>query len=234
MLGSLRRLCVRFDSAVARNALAFSVFVGGAKNASIDLGVQAATGGDIDWRRVGVFGTFGFFYVGGAQFIIINRLLPRLLPGLLQGHVRPAFKAMAFDQALHMPFMYLPVFYCIRELGEASGSLSAAVNKGMEAWRSNVASDTKVQLCLFVPFQLMNFTMVPPHFRVPSLIAFGMIWVGFLSYSRGGYRSVDKIAESARINVSTWRTSWRTTQWMLVDRQWIHLNCMNNCSSIDR
>lgn len=185
MLGHLRILVTRFDGAVARNALAFSVFVGATKSTAVDLSVQAATSDEIDWRRAGVFGSFGAVWMGGGQFIVLNRLLPWMFPGLLQGQLRAAFKGMVFDQAVHMPFMYLPIFYCIRELGESRQSVPSAIEKGMTHWCNNVYSDSTLQLGLFVPFQLFNFTLVPPHFRVPSLVTFGMIWTGILSYRRG-------------------------------------------------
>ena len=50
--------------------------------------------------------------------MIFNRVLPRFLPGLLQGKLKPAAKAVIFDQAVHMPFLYLPCFYFIREIGK--------------------------------------------------------------------------------------------------------------------
>lgn len=181
----------KVDTVVARNAFITAVAVGGIKNAACDFGVQYAQRGrdgrsETDWRRVGVFASFGFVWVGGAQYMIFNRIFPRVFPGLLEGHKIQAFKAMVVDQAIHMPMMYLPCFYCIQKLAEPGQTISGAVQSGMQTWRTNVLSDTTLQLGLFVPFQLMNFTLVPPHFRVPCLITFGLIWVGLLSYRRGG------------------------------------------------
>merc|ERR1712216_542725 len=51
---------------------------------------------------------------------------------------------------------------------------------GLAEYKKNVRSDVTLQLSLFVPFQLLNFSLVPPHFRVPALLVFGCVWIAAL------------------------------------------------------
>jgi len=214
MLVALRRVYGKFDAAVARNAFKAAVLVGGINNVGVDLSVQAATRdrgeiSAIDWRRASVFGAFGVVWIGGAQFMIFNRFLPTVLPGLLEGRLSCAIKAMIFDQAFHMPFMYLPVYYCIRELGESRQTLQVAVENAVKTWQTNVLSDSVVQLGLFVPFQLLNFTLIPPHFRVPSLVSFGLVWLSVLSYRRGTYQEAEEVKPSEIDRLDAWVSNFK-------------------------
>ena len=52
-------------------------------------------------------------------------------------------------------------------------------------WQQNVLQDMQCQVALFVPIQLANFTVVPPHFRVPVVVSGGFFFVMYLSFCRG-------------------------------------------------
>ena len=72
----------RFNRAVVANALAFSIAFGGLKNATADYMIQtrfedAKENGGVSMKRLVTFTTFGLFYVGGVQYIVFNRMLPR-------------------------------------------------------------------------------------------------------------------------------------------------------------
>ena len=110
----------------ARNPLTLAVVTGGTKNCVCDFLVQAASSQDhkIDWRRNGVFTAFGFLYVGAAQHAIFNHLFPRLLPGLAKRSLSSVGAASLLDNFVHIPFVYLPVFYCIREVAHSEGTSS--------------------------------------------------------------------------------------------------------------
>ena len=116
------------DRVATARPLAFAVGFAGMKNVTADLIIQTqlegrrvlTTPGDddsaVNWTRTAVFGLFGLAYVGGAQFYLFNKVLPsaRMIgPALLRGERSAAAKAVAFDQGLHMPFMYFPTFYTL-------------------------------------------------------------------------------------------------------------------------
>ena len=79
---------------VAANALGFSIIFAGMKNFTADYIIQTKFDNkckqikdneddndstQINYRRLLVFTSFGLLYVGGAQYVIFNRMLPRYL-----------------------------------------------------------------------------------------------------------------------------------------------------------
>ncbi len=188
---------------VAANALGFSMMFGALKNFTADYVIQTNfENKELNYHRLVVFTSFGLLYVGGAQYIILNRILPRFLPGLLEGQIRPAAKAVVFDQIFHMPFLYLPVFYIFREVGQVSDSMFININRKEEfynriiqpayaSWKNSFSADMLIEMSIFVPVQALNFTIIKPHFRVPFLTCFGFLWVMTLSYRRGSEMTVE-------------------------------------------
>ena len=96
--------------------------------------------------------------------------------------------------------MYLPTFYCLRELSKpstAERTPSEVISLGIGSYCQNIWEDVKVQACIFVPVQVLNFGLNPPHMRVPTTVAAGAVWISALSFLRGGGRSTT--AEGASI-----------------------------------
>ena len=107
--------------------------------------------------------------------------------------------AVVLDNCVHIPCLYLPTFYCMREFSKpASSTLAPAdvVRLGLGDYRSNLWDDVCLQACIFVPVQIANFGFNPPHLRVPTVVAAGAVWVTCLSYFRGGGRSSGPQAET--------------------------------------
>ena len=186
------RIAARGDRFAGARPLLFAVLFGGAKNTVADVIVQNRFEGhdlrNIDLRRTAVFATFGLFYVGAAQFVLFNRVLPRLFGrGLLQGDRRAALKAVGFDQIVHMPFMYFPVFYTIREFGIGECSWENALRD----WRACLGPDMILQAGIFVPVQIVNFRNLPVRYRVPWTTTFGFLYVMALSATRGRVDSAE-------------------------------------------
>ena len=78
------RLVSGVDAWAARSPVSAAMLFGGAKNSGVDAAVQLATnGGDVrkmDVRRSACFLLFGVGWIGGAQYWIFNRLIPRIVP----------------------------------------------------------------------------------------------------------------------------------------------------------
>jgi protein Mpv17 len=158
------------------------------KNTFADVLIQKKMEGreEIDWRRLGTFAAFGCVWVGAGQYTIFNYVIPWAFPGVLAGKFVPAMKGVAFDQLIHMPLMYLPIFYTIREFAFGTDGFNTEhVRGGLEKWQANLFEDTVAQWAIFVPVQCINFTLVPPRFRVPVIITAGFFWVMGLSFFRG-------------------------------------------------
>ena len=133
-----------------------------------------------------MFTAFGFLYVGAAQHALFNHLFPRLLPGLAKRSLSSVVAASLLDNFVHMPFAYLPVFYCIREVAHSdTSSLPQAVSDGLGFYREHFAEDVGLQALIFMPVQMANFRFNPPHLRVPTVVAAGVVWISLLSLLRG-------------------------------------------------
>jgi len=167
-----------------------AVLLGGFKNGIIDLSMQYFTNNknkSINWKRVGLFTIFGFSYTGGGQYILFNKIFPRILPGGINyGKVKKGLiGGIILDNFIHMPFIYMPIFYCMREYAY-SNNIGSAINNGIEYHKQCFIEDVTIQACIFIPFQTFNLGFNPPHLRIPVLCLASTLWVSILSFYRGG------------------------------------------------
>lgn len=156
-----------FNAWAAANPVSAACFFGGGKNVGVDACVQLATaGGDVrqmDLRRSACFLAFGTLWIGGAQYYIFNKLIPRLVPAINAPNptFATALKAGAWDWAVHMPLFCadrrrakrrpflarstrvdLPVFYCVREVATKPELGADAIPSGITCWRENILVDS--------------------------------------------------------------------------------------------
>ena len=133
-------------------------------------------------------------------------------PASASHHVRPRTRAKAvaaavvLDNCVHIPLLYLPIFYCMREAAmpaapqpSAAAAAPGVIGRGLESYRQNVWSDISVQACIFVPVQVLNFGLNPPHLRVPTTVAAGAVWISALSFLRGGGRPSEDAAPEGEL-----------------------------------
>ena len=59
------------------------------------------------------------------------------------------------------------------------------VASGLGAWSANLWQDMVIQWQIFVPVQCFNFTVNPPHWRIPFLATAGFVYVMCLSFLHG-------------------------------------------------
>merc|ERR1711879_946866 len=95
------------------------------------------------------------------------------------------FRSVFLDTCVHMPFIYLPLFYFSRDLALTGGTLEDVVARSKEVYYTNVLEDFKMNASVFTFTQTFNFSCNPPHWRVPFQCAMGIIWLAMLSYHRG-------------------------------------------------
>eukprot|EP00658_Telonema_sp_P-2_P024480 TRINITY_DN19838_c0_g1_i2.p1 TRINITY_DN19838_c0_g1~~TRINITY_DN19838_c0_g1_i2.p1 ORF type:complete len:207 (+),score=33.81 TRINITY_DN19838_c0_g1_i2:145-765(+) len=184
----MRGLLSALNQSARQRPLAAAILIAGSKNFVFDLLVQLGSNwdGEVDWRRSGIFTMFGVGYVGGAQYYVFNKLFPRLLgPGLANKQARSVAAAVLLDNLVHIPLVYLPCFYCMRQLAYTPDQPAMAVQSGLESWQKNLTVDMSMQACVFVPIQTLNFSLNPAHLRVPTAVAGGAIWISILSFCRG-------------------------------------------------
>ena len=136
--------------------------------------LQSQPGDPLDARRTVQFTFFCVVYVGMFQHGVFNVLYPRLFPG--EGFV-PALKKTLCDNFVHSPFVYLPSFYVYKSL--ASGQDAAA---GLREYREEGLRVLQGCWGLWLPAQLLCFSVVPPSFRILFNAAVGCVWEVALSY----------------------------------------------------
>lgn len=164
---------------------------------------------EIQWRRTAVFATFGFFYMGIAQYgVYVKFLAGRCFPNAanyaakgirakikdVRG-TRDLILQVAFDQLFHIPFMFYPVYYVIKEVLHtdlsASDIQTPFIFRALGHWRTNFYDDMKTSWMIWWPCNMINFGFMPMHMRVPFMAVCSFVFCVCISVARGGHVSTD-------------------------------------------
>lgn len=147
---------------------------------------------EMDWRRNATFTAFGFMYLGGFQYFLYNKVFQRLCHHLKYTHGQTvAVGSKVFlDQALHHPFMYFPVFYSIKALAYNQPVYEYATTK----YKNEIWDTVRALWCVWVPAQVINFSVVPMHFRIPYVAGVSFLWTVILSVMQGIFDTSSKSA----------------------------------------
>ena len=132
------------------------------------------------------FSLFGLIQVGAGQYIIINKIIPKIIPSLnkIPTPTLSTFKALVLDQFIHVPFIYFPSFYIFKELGESTNTTPPLISNIINNYKSNIKEDMLISASIFMPIQYINFKYIPTHCRVPILSSCGFLYAMLLSYLR--------------------------------------------------
>jgi protein Mpv17 len=138
---------------------------------------------NIDYRRLGVFGTFGCVYLGGWQYLLFNKVFVRfdnLLKIRRFNKAQVAIALTALDLGVHTPLLYYPSFYTLK------GSLEGrSVHESLCMYKNNFVNDILSIWQIWVPMQFLNFLYVPIHLRMPFITCVSLAWTTILSIKRG-------------------------------------------------
>lgn len=171
----------------------------GDSTGNISAGGSKTTSPGVDWRRNFVFAAFGALYLGGVQFGIYTRIMPRLFPerAVKAAAVKKSFfksprtlsvaKQVGFDQFLHVPLLFFPCFYVLKESVE-SGRLpwvEGTALRGIKRYSVNAFVDMKDQLSVFLPGAIINFSIMPLWLRTPWVAAVSFVYTMILSARNG-------------------------------------------------
>lgn len=112
---------------------AFQLIIATVKTSAADLVVQMVAEGkqlsEVDWRRNGIFVVFGFAYLGGFQWWLMVHKYRQWFPTMdafakmsfadklkYPAGMLDAGKMVLFDVIVHLPMMYFPTYYTVKEL----------------------------------------------------------------------------------------------------------------------
>ena len=118
---------------------------------------------------------------------------------------------VGFDQFIHHPLMYFPVFYVLKELVNGGEPIA-----GLQKYRQNIVEDLTALWKLWLPTTVINFSCLPMWGRIPWVAGTSLLWTCILSYMRGS--AEDDVADAAVAEDMTGNLS-RATQRTLIWRE---------------
>ncbi|KAL3701844.1 hypothetical protein R1sor_019866 [Riccia sorocarpa] len=124
-----------------------------------------------DWKRFWSFVAIGLFLSGPGLHYWYGAL-PKIItvPGLPGVLLR-----IALDQVVFTPLGMLSFFVILLALENRQDEIRRKLEKD---WAPTVFANWKV----WIPFQIVNFSMVPAQLQVPAAGLLGMVWSVFISY----------------------------------------------------
>ena len=142
---------------------------------------------ELDLQRLSVFTSFGLVYLGGWQHFLFNKLFVRCENIMTLAKYKPISKSVILtflDLGVHTPLMYYPSFYMIKGYLEKQ-----TVNNVIETYNENIKTDLITMWRLWFPAQIINFTFIPIHFRMPFITSVSFGWTIILSCMRGNKKN---------------------------------------------
>ena len=125
----------------------------------------------------------------------------RTLPGLTLAAAE-LYPSVSDDRIFFSPraeiintgMWYYPLFYVVQSCVMNASWSQATASEGIERYKANIATDMVNCWKLWVPFQAINFSVVPVHMRVPFAAGVSFVWSCILSALRGDMKPVHKVA----------------------------------------
>ncbi|GLI62624.1 hypothetical protein VaNZ11_005288 [Volvox africanus] len=147
---------------------------------------------EVDWRRHGMFVMFGFGYLGCWQYYLYNDLFVRWCKPItaLVGHRGSAPLKTFIDQCIHHPLLYFPCFYTLKGMVEGR-----PISESMADYSEHLWDNCKALWMIWVPAQMVNFTVVPLHLRIPFVAGVSFAWTVVISCMRGALDTKKPAAE---------------------------------------
>jgi len=101
-----------------------------------------------------------------------------------------AAKMVVFDVCIHMPLMYFPTYYTIKELvvGNSFNPIDWAKD-GLTKYNTNMKDDLTAMVKLWGPSDCVQFVL-PLHIRMPFRHLVSFFWTAYVSFTRG---SIDEV-----------------------------------------
>ena len=187
-----------------QNPFAFQLIIATGKTAAADLMTQMVVEGkslsEVDWKRNGIFVVFGFAYLGGFQWWLMVNKYRQWFPtmdrfaklsfaaklkdtaGLLD-----AGKMVLFDLFVHLPLIYFPTYYTVKELvGGSSWNPADWAKDGVTKYVGNLKEDLTAMAQLWGPSDCIQFVL-PLHIRMPFRHLVSFFWTAYVSFTRGQY-----------------------------------------------
>eukprot|EP00928_Gymnodinium_smaydae_P068497 TRINITY_DN51650_c0_g1_i1.p2 TRINITY_DN51650_c0_g1~~TRINITY_DN51650_c0_g1_i1.p2 ORF type:complete len:266 (-),score=18.44 TRINITY_DN51650_c0_g1_i1:134-931(-) len=184
-----------------RRPFVTNVILATVKTSAADLVIQTAEGrSEYDWRRNGLFTAFGFFMLGGVQWVVYVNIFTKVCPNAIRfanapwkeklkdraGQIDLA-KQVFLDNFVYQPFLYFPVFYTFKEAIQGGDGITLTmdtVKSAMSKYYNNFVVDVLAMAAVYVPGDVLVYS-VPIWMRLPLNHAVSFGWTMILSVMRG-------------------------------------------------
>lgn len=185
-----------------KNPFAFQLIVATTKTSAADLLAQVVAEkksfNEIDWKRNGIFVVFGFAYLGGFQWWLMVTKYRQWFPTMDRfaklsfsqklkdtAGLIDAAKMVAFDVIVHLPMIYFPTYYTVKEfVTMKSYNPITWVQDGCSKYTTNMKEDLTAMIKLWGPSDCVQFVL-PLHIRMPFRHMVSFFWTAYVSYTRG-------------------------------------------------
>ena len=115
----------------------------------------------LDLRRTLAITAFGAFYNGGICTLVYPLYFKVLPMALRQTSLRRGLGTTLLDNGIHTPMFYIPTFFL------STGMLQGdSLAKSVETMKAGYLEAIKYTWAMWIPFQYLNFSVVPPKLRV--------------------------------------------------------------------
>jgi len=96
-----------------------------------------------------------------------------------------AGKMVLFDVLIHLPLIYFPTYYTVKEFvgGSSWNPIDWAVD-GCTKYKKNFTEDFSAMIKLWGPADCVQFVL-PLHIRMPFRHAVSFFWTAYVSFTRG-------------------------------------------------
>ena len=135
----------------------------------------------MDWRRALAVVSFSTLYTGGLCHYVYPmypvwaaRMIPRAIGSSTLSN---GIGCTVIDNCIHSPFIYLPTFYYWTGTIQGESVKEAHQHLKDDWWI--VASTC---FYMWVPIQFLNFTVVPPRYRLVFVNVCNLVWNTTLDY----------------------------------------------------
>ena len=184
------------------NPFIFQLGVATGKTSAADLMAQVVGEGksfdQVDWKRNAIFVVFGFAYLGVFQYWLMVNKFRQWFPTMDRfaklpfaqklkdtAGIMDAGKMVLFDIIIHLPVMYFPTYYAVKEcVSGTSWNPVDWVHDGVTKYSNNAKEDLTAMVKLWLPSDCVQFVL-PVHIRLPFRHLVSFFWTAYVSFTRG-------------------------------------------------
>jgi hypothetical protein len=125
----------------------------------------------VDWARNATFATFSGAYLGIGQHFIYNVAFTRIFgPGQ---ELRTALMKVVADATVHVPCIYLPLYYPFKTVALGEGSAL----DGLVRYKADAYDVLTTYWSMWPAFHLFNFKVTPPELRIHLIAVVSFVWL---------------------------------------------------------